>query len=102
MSPFLLIAVIKEPSLTLTDHWWKIPRKKQRSNVAVAENNLVAPSKLTLTTIFATVAHFRMLHGDVVSQKHGPGVNFFATEGRRFWVTSKSPAFGYKDVSYCD
>ena len=49
-----------------------------------------------------TVARMRMLHGDVVSQKFGPGVNFFAKEGRRFWVTLKYLAFRYKIASYCD
>ena len=54
MSPFLLIAVFQaECSFTLTDHCRNLPRKMERSKTAVAENNLLAPSKLTLTTIFA-------------------------------------------------
>ena len=41
-------------------------------------------------------SHMRMLHGDVISQTHGPGVNLFkpAVNGRRFWVLAKSPVFG--------
>jgi len=45
-----------------------------------------------------------MLHGDVISQTHGPGVNLFkpAVDGRRFWVSAKSPVFGWTIAVCCD
>ena len=49
-------------------------------------------------------SHMRMLHGDVISQTHGPGVNLFkpAVDGRRFWVSAKSPVFGWTIAACCD
>ena len=41
------------------------------------------------------IAHLHMVHGDVHSDKLGPGVNIFAPEGqRKFWVSAKSLPFG--------
>ena len=42
--------------------------------------------------IHDVTSHMRMLHGDVISKTHGPGVNLFkpAADGRRFWVSAKS------------
>ena len=93
MSPFLLIAVIQpECSLTLTDHRRKIPNKKQDGRCREQPS---CPFEAHFDdNLRDTVAHMRMLHGDVSSQKYGPGVNFFATESSRFWVTAKSPPFG--------
>ena len=97
ISPFLLIAGFRpEDFLPLMEHLMMARTMQKKKDGRARPPACNVYDTMHDDNLHDVTSHMRMLHGDVISKTHGPGVNLFkpADDGRRFWVSAKSPVFG--------